>query len=288
MQAYLLKRFFMTVLVLLLVITFLSLLVHIVPGDPAKTLLVPRANPDLIAKTRAAMDLDKSVPVQVRNFLWSVLHGSFGTDVFTGRSINELVGAALPHTLILAWVSLGLATLIGVPLGVYSATHPDSWPDRITAVISISFVTIPSYVAGLDVSVAAGLLNLLKDLREQLSLTYIIITHNLNEIGFISDRVAVMYLGKIVELAPTEPLFTEPKHPYTEALMSAIPVPDPRLRDQRQHIILEGEIPSARQPPPGCPFHPRCDSFMPGTCDVEMPVITDVSTRHYVRCHLYQ
>jgi oligopeptide/dipeptide ABC transporter ATP-binding protein len=124
--------------------------------------------------------------------------------------------------------------------------------------------------AGLDVSVAAGLLNLLKDLREQLSLTYIIITHNLNEIGFISDRVAVMYLGKIVELAPTEPLFTEPKHPYTEALMSAIPVPDPRLRDQRQHIILEGEIPSARQPPPGCPFHPRC-RYAQERCTTEIP-----------------
>ena len=149
MQAYLLKRFLMTVLVLLLVITFLSLLVHIVPGDPAKTLLGPRANPDLIAKTRAAMDLDKSIPVQVGNFVWNVLHGSFGTDIFTGRSINMLVGSALPHTLILAWGSLGLAVLVGLPLGVYSATHPDSWLDRITAILSISFITIPSYVGGL-------------------------------------------------------------------------------------------------------------------------------------------
>ncbi len=149
MQAYLLKRFLMTVLVLLLVITFLSLLVHIVPGDPAKTLLGPRANPDLIAKTRAAMDLDKSIPVQVGNFVWNVLHGSFGTDVFTGRPINMLVGSALPHTLILAWGSLGLAVLVGLPLGVYSATHPDSWLDRITALLSISFITIPSYVGGL-------------------------------------------------------------------------------------------------------------------------------------------
>ncbi len=130
--------------------------------------------------------------------------------------------------------------------------------------------------AGLDVSVAAGLLNLLKDLREQLNLTYIIITHNLNEIGFISDRVAVMYLGKIVELAPTEPLFTEPKHPYTEALMSAIPVPDPRLRDQRQHIILEGEIPSARKPPPGCPFHPRC-RYAEERCSTDVPPLQPLS-----------
>jgi peptide/nickel transport system permease protein len=139
----------MTILVLFFVSVFLSLVVHIVPGDPAKTLLGPRANPDLIAKTRAAMDLDKSVPVQVGNFIWQVLHGSLGTDVITGRSIGELIGNALPHTLILAWASLGLAVLIGVPLGVYSATHPESWLDRITAIFSISFITIPSYVGGL-------------------------------------------------------------------------------------------------------------------------------------------
>jgi peptide/nickel transport system permease protein len=148
-RIYLLKRVIMTLIVLLLVITYLTLLVQVVPGDAARTLLGPRANPDLIAKTRAAMNLDKSVPEQVGLAIWDIMHGSFGTDVFTGRSINEIVWAALPHTLILAWSSLTLAVLIGVPLGVYSATHPDSWLDRFTAVISISFITIPSYVAGL-------------------------------------------------------------------------------------------------------------------------------------------
>lgn len=149
MRSYLFKRFIMTLLVLLLVIIFLTLLVHVVPGDAARTLLGPRANPDLIAKTRAAMNLDKPVVVQVGLAVWDVLHGSLGTDVFSGRSINEIVAAALPHTLLLAWTSLGLAVLFGVPLGVYSATHPNSWLDRITTVISISFITIPSYVAGL-------------------------------------------------------------------------------------------------------------------------------------------
>lgn len=139
----------MTLLVLVLVIVYLSLLIHVVPGDPAKTLLGPRANEDLIAKVRAAMDLDKPVHVQIGNAVWQTARGNLGTDIFTGRAIKELVGAALPHTLILAWASLGLAALIGIPLGVYSATHPDSWIDRITAVISISFITIPSYVAGL-------------------------------------------------------------------------------------------------------------------------------------------
>lgn len=126
--------------------------------------------------------------------------------------------------------------------------------------------------AGLDVSVAAGILNLLKDLREQLNLTYVIITHNLDEIGFIADRVAVMYLGKVVELAETEALFSRPKHPYTEALMSAISLPDPRLRDRRERVILSGEIPSPRNPPSGCPFHPRCH-YAESRCKEDVPAL---------------
>lgn len=149
MLTYLLKRAAMTVLVLLLVTIFVSLLSHIVPGDPARTLLGPLAKPELVEEYRERMGLDQPVPVQVARFVWNVLHGSFGTDVITGREIRDLVASDLPHTLILAWSSLGLAVLIGVPLGVYSATHPDSWLDRVTAVVSISFITVPSYVAGL-------------------------------------------------------------------------------------------------------------------------------------------
>ncbi len=149
MRVYLAKRFLMTLAVLLLVTTFLSLLIHIVPGDPAKTLLGPRASPELIAKVRSAMDLDKPVYVQVGKFIWNVLHGSLGVDIFTGVPINKLVAAALPHTIILALTSLALAVLFGIPLGVFSATHPNSKWDSITAVLSISLTTIPSYVGGL-------------------------------------------------------------------------------------------------------------------------------------------
>jgi oligopeptide/dipeptide ABC transporter ATP-binding protein len=139
--------------------------------------------------------------------------------------------------------------------------------------------------AGLDVSVAAGILNLLKDLREKLNLTYIIITHNLSVIGFIADRAAVMYLGKIVEVAATADLFARPGHPYTEALLSAIAVPDPRLREQRQRIILKGEIPSPRHPPPGCPFHPRC-RYAEARCGREVPPVRNLNgTGHAVACH---
>lgn len=139
--------------------------------------------------------------------------------------------------------------------------------------------------AGLDVSVAAGILNLMKDLRERLGLTYILITHNLSIIGFIADRVAVMYLGKLVEIGPTSTLFTQPRHPYTEALMSAVALPDPELREKRKRIILEGEIPSPRNPPAGCPFHPRC-RFREARCSSEMPILQEISdATHLAACH---
>lgn len=139
--------------------------------------------------------------------------------------------------------------------------------------------------AGLDVSVAAGILNLMKDLRERLGLTYILITHNLNIISFIADRVAVMYLGKLVEVGESSALFTQPKHPYTEALMSAVSLPDPELRGTRKRIVLEGEIPSPRNPPSGCPFHPRC-RYRDERCKTEPPLLRENSdSTHLVACH---
>lgn len=149
MGRYLLKRLGTTMIVLLFIMVFLSLLVHIVPGDAARTLLGPRATPELVERVRQEMDLDKPALVQVRNFIWNILHGSFGIDVFTGRPIETFIASALPHTIILAFSSLGLAVLLGIPLGIFSATHPESWVDRILALLSISCITIPSYVGGL-------------------------------------------------------------------------------------------------------------------------------------------
>lgn len=139
--------------------------------------------------------------------------------------------------------------------------------------------------AGLDVSVAAGILNLMKDLREKLGLTYMIITHNLSIIGFIADRVAVMYLGKLMEIGETEILFNRSRHPYTYALMSSVSIPDPSLRETRQRAPLEGEIPSPRNPPTGCPFHPRC-RFREERCVREMPELRPgENATHWVACH---
>lgn len=137
-------------------------------------------------------------------------------------------------------------------------------------------------VSALDVSVQAQVLNLLLELQEKFHLTYLFVAHNLSVVKHITDRVAVMYVGKIVELAKTAEIFSAPRHPYTAALMSSVPVPDPRLR--MQNVILKGEVASPANPPSGCYFHPRCD-YATDICRAEMPELTEISSGHFVRCH---
>ena len=149
MIIYIFKRLGMTMVVCLLAMVFLSSMVHFIPGDPVRTLLGPRATPERSAYVRASMGLDDPIPIQIYHFVRDALHGDLGSDFVSGRPVTEIVLEALPHTIWLAITSLGLAALLGIPLGVYSAAHPNSLADRIASMLAISFITLPSYVAAL-------------------------------------------------------------------------------------------------------------------------------------------
>jgi oligopeptide transport system ATP-binding protein len=150
-----------------------------------------------------------------------------------------------------------------------------------------SFIVADEPISALDVSIQAQVVNLLDDLKVDLGLTYLFIAHDLSMVRYISDRVAVMYLGRIVELSNRDEVFDHPLHPYTQALLSAIPLPDPEKEDKRQRLILEGDVPSPADPPKACRFHPRC-SYATEICEEEDPVYRDLGnaeTSHAVACH---
>ncbi len=146
------------------------------------------------------------------------------------------------------------------------------------------FIVCDEPIAALDVSIQAQVVNLLKDLQKELQLTFLFISHDLSMVRHIADRVAVMYLGNLVELAETDELYDNPKHPYTQALNSAVPLPDPVLEATRQRVILEGDIPSPANPPPGCVFSSRCPIAVE-KCSAEVPVWRDIGGDHWVSCH---
>jgi len=151
-----------------------------------------------------------------------------------------------------------------------------------------TFIVCDEAVSALDVSIQAQIINLLKDLQKDYHLAYLFITHDLNVVRYIADRIAVMYLGKLAEVAPSEPLFSNPKHPYTQALLSANPLPDPTV--QRERILLSGDVPTPLNPPSGCRFHTRCPQAM-DHCKTTAPPLIQIGRpedHHTVWCHLYE
>lgn len=152
--------------------------------------------------------------------------------------------------------------------------------------IEPQFIIADEPISALDVSVQAQVVNLFKKLQKDHGLTYLFIAHDLAMVKHISDRIGVMYLGKLVEVADSDKLNAKPLHPYTQSLLSAIPIPDPDMQHSRERIILQGEIPSPLNPPSGCPFRTRCPAAMP-QCAESMPAFKEVEPGHHVACHLY-
>ena len=152
--------------------------------------------------------------------------------------------------------------------------------------VNPSFIVCDEPISALDVSIQAQIINLLEELQGQFGLTYLFIAHDLSVVRHISDRMAVMYLGKLVELATRTELYENPLHPYTQALLSAVPIPDPVVEERRKRILLVGDVPSPANPPPGCNFSTRCPRVM-DICHESEPEFKDIGGEHFVACHLY-
>jgi oligopeptide transport system ATP-binding protein len=188
------------------------------------------------------------------------------SDLLELVGLNPLMGNRYPHEF-----SGGQRQRIGVARSL--AVRP-------------SLIVCDEPVSALDVSIQAQIINLLEDLQEKFELTYLFIAHDLAVVRHISDRIAVMYLGNIVEIADRLELYRNPLHPYTRALLSAVPIPNPKLEAKRKHILLKGEVPSPLNPPSGCKFHPRCPEVLPH-CHREVPIFKKIGdTDHWAACHL--
>jgi peptide/nickel transport system ATP-binding protein len=213
------------------------------------------------------------------------------------RNVADIVGEPLRAHELAKGAALDrrvreLLDLVGLPLDAgnrYPHEFSGGQRQRIgiarALAVDPDFIVADEPVSALDVSIQAQVVNLLEELQERLQLTYLVVAHDLAVVRHISDRVAVMYLGTIVEVAPSDDLYAHPLHPYTIALLSAIPIPDPRVEDRRRRILLAGDLPSPADPPPGCRFHTRCPFRRPTRCHDEAPALRPLRDGHTVACH---
>jgi oligopeptide transport system ATP-binding protein len=151
--------------------------------------------------------------------------------------------------------------------------------------INPEFIVCDEPISALDVSIQSQIINLMNELKEKMRLAYLFISHDLNAVRYVSDRIAVMYLGSLMEVAESDTLYNQPRHPYTQALMSAVPVPDPKKEREKERILLEGDVPSPIDVPPGCPFSTRCP-YAEAICLKEKPELRDLGDGHHIACHM--
>ncbi len=207
-----------------------------------------------------------SEPMQIHNLVPKNQRNQRVQELLQTVGLNPYFANRYPHEF-----SGGQRQRIGIARAL--AANPD-------------FIVCDEPVSALDVSIQAQIVNLLEDLQNEFQLTYLFIAHDLSVVRHISDRIAVMYLGKIVELADRNSLYDDPLHPYTKALLSAVPIPDPVIERKRERIILTGDVPSPINPPSGCHFHTRCPYVM-DVCKQIDPILADQGDNHLVACHLY-
>jgi oligopeptide/dipeptide ABC transporter ATP-binding protein len=249
------------------------------PNEPGKIVDIATASPKILKTLRREMQIIFQDPYSSLNPRMTV-----GDIVGEGMRIHHIAGGSEREDRVHQ-----LLNAVGLnPEQMRRYPHEFSGGQRQRIAVARALALDPQLVvadepvSALDVSIQAQVINLLEDLQEKFGLTYLFIAHDLSVVKHISDRVAVMYLGKIAELARTEELFLNPKHPYTEALMSAVPVPDPAFRAER--ITLTGDVPSPVNPPPGCTFHPRCN-YAKDICKTTVPEYRDMGEEHFVTCH---
>jgi peptide/nickel transport system ATP-binding protein len=222
-------------------------------------------------------------------------------DPYSSLNPRQSVGNILAEPLLVHGVARGqeaeaktreLLEVVGLPpdaLNRYPHEFSGGQRQRIglarALTLNPDLIVADEPVSALDVSIQAQIINLLEDLQKEFDLTYLFIAHDLAVVRHISDRIAVMYLGMIAEIAPSEELYTTPLHPYTMALLSAVPIPDPAIERRRERIILKGDLPSPADPPSGCRFHTRCPFRQPTRCHDEVPELRMLKTEHVVACH---